>query len=506
MGTTVEVDRPTISLKKAAPLLIALPAAFTSCTSKVPTEVQAGSSPISSNPDANSGQDPNPTETPPSETTPTGEADPNYPSRFSGFYFGSYIENGQTKIVGAVNGDKFEGQNPDCVVPTVGGAHESQINTLYSLAAPKEKAGYMVYENYLTGLFNATSDKSGRTQGSYNGTQVEFVDNVWQMQKDGQTLFLNPVVPNLAGHYFGYPAVCEKNGQLMMALTDENGAIVDDTLQPAFRSSAEIAKDYGYTGSGQVTSVSIMKDGRLEAKDASGNTLAYLRFLGKAETQILPSLPEGVSDLTVYNYETGKDEVLSPTFDESMDTYVWKNEKGEVRRFLDKETGRVFSQTESVKNQIIYQIDTGFGWEADLTETDASYDDKYASAGTAYLRMVDETYPGVLTGFDENTKVIFKIGQDDFDNIAKRDGISQTGSINNNKVNRLAFFWPVHDKNHNSYTLKVEVEKNKDFLTKNPHELVFYTQYMVNFCLTSGPPAAIQVGNVGGAPLKKPIQ
>jgi hypothetical protein len=505
MGTTVEVDRPTISLKKAAPLLVVLPAALTSCVSKVPTEVQAGSSPISSNPDANSGQDPNPTETPPSETTPTGEADPNYPSRFSGFYFGSYMENGQTKIVGAVNGDKFEGQNPDCVVPTVGGAHESQINTLYSLAAPKEKAGYMVYENYLTGLFNATSDKSGRTQGSYNGAQVEFVDNVWQMQKDGQTLFLNPVVPNLAGHDFGYPVICEKSGQLMMALTDENGAIVDNTLQPAFETAAKIAKDYGYTGSGQVTSVSIMKDGRLEAKDASGNTLAYLRFLGKAETQILPSLPEGVSNLTVYNYETGKDEVLSPTFDESMDTYVWKNEKGEVRRFLDKETGRVFSQTESVKNQIIYQIDTGFGYEADLTGL-FTPPDRYNSLGYQYLSMMWYKYPNSIKGLNENTKLVLKINHGKYDDVIDKTKISSVKDLGNEGT-EMIFFWPVYDEKKN--VLSLETFLRFDFFV-GKDAIRVYTAYMLNYCPTSNVPfnsiTDLPIGVLDPTIPKKPTQ
>jgi hypothetical protein len=121
--------------------------------------------------------------------------------------------------------------------------------------------------------------------------------------------------------------------------------------------------------------------------------------------------------------------------------------------------------------------------------------------------MIDETYPGVLTGFDENTKVIFKIGQDDFDNIAKRYGISRTSFINNID-NRIAYFWPVHDKSHNSYTFEVEVEKNKDALAKNPYEILFYTNYMLNHCVTSDfsplGPSSIRIP--GGEIPKKTIQ
>lgn len=218
-------------------------------------------------------------------------------------------------------------------------------------------------------------------------------------------------------------------------------------------------------------------------------------------TPTQPVPPDGVGDLVVYNYDTGEDETISPTFDVEMDTWVWKNSKGEVRRFLDKETSHVFSQTESVNEKIIYQIDTYFGWEADLTETDAAYDEKYLSAGTSYLSMIDETYPGVLTGFDGNTKVIFKIGQDDFNNIAKKDGISQLIV-----EKKSAFFWPVHNKNNNTYILAVYIEKDDVIAPRNSYEIGIYTHYLLNYCFTSDLSSAAIIGNVGGLPQKKTIQ
>ena len=63
-------------------------------------------------------------------------------------------------------------------------------------------------------------------------------------------------------------------------------------------------------------------------------------------TKTPPAKPENVHDLTVYNYITGNDEVLSPIFDKGMATWVWKNGNGEIRRFLDLETGHIFAQTE----------------------------------------------------------------------------------------------------------------------------------------------------------------
>jgi hypothetical protein len=420
------------------------------------------------------------TATPEIATTPTVEINRNHPSPFADLYFGSYTENGQTKIVRAIDGNMFENQNPGCTIKTVAAAHESQLNTLYSLTNPEQPAGYMVYENYLNGIFDASADKSGETKGFYNGIEVKLIDNVWQMQKDGRTLFLNPVVPNVAGHYFSFPVICEKNGQLMMGLIDKDGAIVDNTLQSAFQSAEQIAKDYGYIGTGKAASVGIMKDGRLEVKDTNGNTLAYLQFLGKGETKIFPSLPEGVSTMTVYNYETGKDETLSPTFDEEMDTYVWKNQKGEIRRFLDKETGHIFAQTESARDNLIYQIDTEFGWEADLTQF-AKKNKKYSPAALSYLYMLQNSYPDVITVFGENTKLTFKIVHGSYDDVVDKSKISSIKDREEPNL-QMSFFWPIYNARYDGYLFATYL--NYDHIKVND-AIRGYTQDMLNGCLTS---------------------
>ncbi|MDZ4158882.1 MAG: hypothetical protein U1B80_03740, partial [Anaerolineaceae bacterium] len=81
----------------------------------------------------------------PSETlAPTPEITRSYPSPFTELYFGAYQEGGQPTIVIAVNGNRFEKENPGCTVPTVNGSHESQLNVLYNPNVPDLAAAFMV--------------------------------------------------------------------------------------------------------------------------------------------------------------------------------------------------------------------------------------------------------------------------------------------------------------------------------------------------------------------------
>jgi len=482
---------------KALPPSFLLLLSTVACEAKIATSAPSSSSDVTEKPavtvplPADTAASDAPTESPSGETTPTVEIDENLPSPFANLFFGSRLENGQKTIVSSVFGTDFENKNPGCVVPYVNGAHESQLNVLYNPNAPDMAAGFMVDNNYLMSYFNAADNKSGRTQGYFKGTSVELVDNVWQMQQDGQTLFFNPVIPNQAGHFFGYPVVCEQNGQLMTTLTvDEHGEIVDGaSIKPAFISATDIAKEYGYTSTGKPASIGLKSDGQMEVKDANGNPLAYLPFLGKAEAKIFPTLPEGVSDLTVYNYETGKDEVLLPVFDENVNTWVWKNGDREIRRFLDLKTGHIFSQTASVgqhnqpRNQrIIYQVDTDFGWEADLSNIDKTPKD-YTPTGLQYLVEIQENFSGIINVAGSRTTITFKIVHGSYDDIADKSKVSY--SLNNGTIMAENFFWPVYDPKNNTYILK-EYLASDYVLTKDPVRA--YIQGLLNWCPTANPP------------------
>ena len=227
-------------------------------------------------------------------------------------------------------------------------------------------------------------------------------------------------------------------------------------------------------------------------------------------TETPPAMPANVHDLTVYNYETKKDEVISPTFDRDINTWVWKNGKGEVRRFFDLETGHIFAQTASVgqynqpaNQHIIYQVDTDFGWEADLTNIDKL--PKGTSIGLQYLWDIGDHYPNLLGLDNYDVKLILKIVHGGYDDIADKSRISQT-SMKGDKRYEQPFLWPVHDKKNNTYVLTTYMVSE---YTKNDHdEIIELTEFLLNYCPTSNfvpyNKTVIRAGGIGIP--KKPIQ
>jgi hypothetical protein len=213
-----------------------------------------------------------------------------------------------------------------------------------------------------------------------------------------------------------------------------------------------------------------------------------------------PALPEGVSNLTVYNYETKKDEILSPIFDESISTWVWKNVKGEVRRFLDPETNRVFAQTEAPYDQLIYQIDKDFGWEADLTNIDKISGGTPVASG--YLHNIFDYYPETVNQGNAQTKLIFKIVHGSYDDIIDKSKVSSIRSPGYPDT-EMSFFWPVYDEKNNTYTLTTYL--NFDYM-KVKEAIQSYSIYMLNQCPISFFPDKYTIGTVIVSIPKKSIQ
>jgi len=206
-------------------------------------------------------------------------------------------------------------------------------------------------------------------------------------------------------------------------------------------------------------------------------------------TEIPPAMPKNVHDLTVYNYETQKDEVISPTFNKDMNTWVWKNGKGEVRRFIDLENGHIFAQTESVgqynqpENQrIIYQVDTYFGWEADLTNIDKIPTGNTA-VGSQYIAAIHEHFPGIINISNSQTSITFEIVHGSYDQITDKSKISSRESYTyGGPIAKNTFFWPIYDPKNNTYILKIYMTAD---LIKDPEPIRYYTEDMLNLCPVS---------------------
>jgi len=484
-----------MSFKKVA-TLIHLAVMLSACVSQIPTQTtetptQKPSPTVT----------PTPTKIPTPLPTPTAEVNRNYPSPFLGLYYDSYVESDRTSITTTIDGVDFEKNNPGCIVPTVAGTHESQFNTLFNPKIPDEVVGYSIDNYYLMKYFSTQADEVSKIFGRLpDGTEVERVDNIWRMKKGKKYLFFIPIVPNQVDKPFGYPVICEQKGQLMMALVDKNGAMVDGaTLNNAFRSAKEIADEngFGYCYNCYVpTSVSLLLDGKLRffVKEHYYSSYGIVPFLITSFIEISPDSTAGIGPLAVDGIS------VDPVFDKYMDTWVWKNEKGEVRRFLDLETDRVFSQTESVKQQIIYQVDTDFGWEADLTQFNSDFFEGYERIGRQYLRGINDAYPGVVYKSNDYTKLVLKIVHGNYDDIADKNKVSSIKDLGSGGT-EMSFFWPVYDKKTNTYTLKTYLQH--DYLSRK-NAISFYTSHMLSGCPTTNY-MAWYIGSVGDV-LKKSIQ
>jgi len=86
-------------------------------------------------------------------------------------------------------------------------------------------------------------------------------------------------------------------------------------------------------------------------------------------TTATPALPEGVWSLPIYDHaDDNHNSVfssLAPTFDENFmgGTWIWKDQRGDIRRYLDPETKHLFARGQSDWDRVIVDIDLGFGYE-----------------------------------------------------------------------------------------------------------------------------------------------
>ncbi len=225
-------------------------------------------------------------------------------------------------------------------------------------------------------------------------------------------------------------------------------------------------------------------------------------------TETPPPKPANVHDLTVYNYETKKDEIISPTFDKDMNTWVWKNSIGEVRRFIDIETGHIFAQTASVgqynqpENQrIIYQVDTGFGWETDLANID-KIPKGHTATGQQYLGDIWNLYPNTVGAGNSETKLIFKIVRGGYDDIADKSRISF--SLENSDISlREIFLFPAYNPKNNTYVLTGFYSMPPSLVGQ--FTIPSLTDDLLNRCPTSNPPKIYPIGVVDVKIPKKAI-
>ncbi len=241
------------------------------------------------------------TATPAPEVTATPMPS-NQPSMFEGLNYGSYgTQDGAPVYVGAVSGEDIENSINGFKVPSVDGAHESRVNTLYNPDFPDAPAGFGIDSKFIASYFSAEPEKDGVTRGILpNGQIVEQRGLLWMTtDAEGKELVMNPFVMNRQGQPFGYPVLLESaDGTLHMALVDANGALIEGQQpKPAFRSPGEIAADAGFQGdANSVRGVALGKNGVMNVTGENGQFLGEVDFTGKGTTfeeWVQSSQPEG---------------------------------------------------------------------------------------------------------------------------------------------------------------------------------------------------------------------
>jgi hypothetical protein len=77
------------------------------------------------------------------------------------------------------------------------------------------------------------------------------------------------------------------------------------------------------------------------------------------EASATPVLPEGVWSLPVVNSDHSGFENITPVFDGSFmgGTWVWRDQRGDIRRYLDPETKHLFARGQSDWDRVIIDID-----------------------------------------------------------------------------------------------------------------------------------------------------
>ncbi|NMC30446.1 MAG: hypothetical protein GYA45_10280 [Pelolinea sp.] len=135
-----------------------------------------------------------------------------------------------------------------------------------------------------------------------------------------------------------------------------------------------------------------------------------------------PALPEGVWGLPVGNDELRIFETLYPVFDENFmgGTWVWRDQRGDIRRYLDPETKHLFARGQSDWDRLIMDIDLDFnqepllrGWEVNrINMTDRRADGVLRAIsqlfGASYLSQmgIDPTDPEL---YEYSTWIVYRI-------------------------------------------------------------------------------------------------
>jgi hypothetical protein len=185
-----------------------------------------------------------------------------------------------------------------------------------------------------------------------------------------------------------------------------------------------------------------------------------------------PSLPVAYQDLKIDGYKT------TVEFSPELNTWIWKDKKGNIRRLLDLFSGHLLARTYIPEDRLAYEIDYAFKWEVNLVNYDIY--STHAPFGSAYIKLLKNKYPEILSLASDQTGIVFRILQIKVNELPSN---AQVITLLDAGTERERFFLkPIYLSSSNEYILSMGLAN--DFLTRKG-AINTYTEEMLNYCFNA---------------------
>lgn len=211
--------------------------------------------------------------------------------------------------------------------------------------------------------------------------------------------------------------------------------------------------------------------------ESTPTIIAYDETISPAPTFApnIPSIPPEFATLKIDGIKT------TAEFDAGLNTWIWKDKKGTIRRVLDPLTQHLLARTTVVDDRLTYEIDYAFRWEVNLVNYE-NYS-THAPFGRAYIKLLKSKFPAIFSDADENTGIVFRIIQ------SSLNDLPATAQINSllDKVNdhERLFLKPVYSAATDEYILNLILQT--DYRT-HKGSINTYTDEMLNYCTNNSYP------------------
>jgi hypothetical protein len=186
----------------------------------------------------------------------------------------------------------------------------------------------------------------------------------------------------------------------------------------------------------------------------------------------IPSIPPEFNSLKIDGITT------TAEFDAGLNTWIWKDKKGAIRRVLDPLTQHLLARTTVVDDRLTYDIDYAFRWEVNLVNYD-NYS-SHAPFGSAYIKLLKSKYPAIFADADENTGIVFRIIQSSPNDLPAAAQINAVLDKGNDQ--ERFFLKPAYIAATDEYILTLFLKT--DFLTRKG-AINTYTDELLNYCVSN---------------------